>query len=296
MAARQRLRSRPQAPDSAQGKRSDRASGSVRHSRCRASTAASRAAAMATAASAMCASRPESQRGSARGSSSRQVALAHDLLEWQRRGRHVSGSKAATRRSRKRRRSPARPGEEAVHGRGQPEHAHVFAKAPELFCRRPSISDLAAGRLRRSAAGAGCQPVPIATSSCRSATSAATAQPRGAADGPVRRRRRRAGRGPAISSEMASSRLVLPAPLGPVKTTGRASVSSRKRGIIAEIGQRQAGEANGKPVAASAPSAQRCRGPERCQMAKPRGPAAACGVESLTMEACSVHTRIGIST
>ena len=50
---------------------------------------------------------------------------------------------------------------------------------------------------------------------------------------------------PGDRNDSASSRLVLPAPLGPVSTTGPiARASSRRRAVIAEIGQDQPGHAD----------------------------------------------------
>ena len=113
--------------------------------------------------------------------------------------------------------------EQPVHRRGQPDHGHDFGQrrlAQRRRCRRSARSG---ARARRRWA----RPVRISTAPPGASRRAMTDQ--GPAP-PLRsispRRARRRPR-PGARNEIASSRLVLPAPFGPVSTTGRGSVSSR---------------------------------------------------------------------
>ncbi len=120
------------------------------------------------------------------------------------------------------------------------------APAPSLSSRsmagvsQTTLGNLGERRLARRRGAVDPDQAPLALAvldPCRSRDRSARAGPR-AAPSRSRGRRRRSGRprrdgrgadrAPGVRNEIASRRLVLPAPLGPVSTTGRGSVSRRR--------------------------------------------------------------------
>ena len=150
--------------------------------------------------------------------------------------------------------------EQPIHGRREPQHRDVLGK-------RAGPWGLAVDA-RPGAGSRAISPVPSragadidgADAASRAVISAADRQARPAV-APSSRIGERAPRKPrpGASSEIASRRLVLPAPLGPVSTTGGPGFEPQ-RGIVAEVGEGQT---------ASRTAAERCR-PERCREASKR--------------------------
>ena len=183
----------------------------------RRSTSPARAAVAATACRAMLSSRPASQAGSAPPCANSRlrpdiaVSYADTSRAW-------PGSSAQTRRSRKRRRPEALSwNSRSICGVSQ-THAQAFATSAWLRGAAPSRRNT-----RRSAGPSGGEPVPISRSTPSCVKRPFTPQ-RPGAPGPRRASSpRRAPRNPrpGASRETASSRLVLPEPLGPVMTAMR---------------------------------------------------------------------------
>ena len=122
--------------------------------------------------------------------------------------------------------------EQRVHGRRQPHHAQVIGKGRRR-------GDRSRGRCGICARARNPRPP---ADRCRCRAWRAPACPRSPPTPPRRRRLRKrpippwwrgASPRPGASSEIASIRLVLPAPLAPVSTTGPASPSVDLRGVIA---------------------------------------------------------------
>ena len=185
------------------------------------------------------AGQPGGVRAARRASRRLRCAMA---VSWAATSRAWPGSSAQTRRSRKRRRPDSALLEQPVHLRGQPDRGdacgHLRLAARRR--RRPGgrRGDPAGAVRRRAGADVESRPSGVANRP-------ATAQRR-AARGPRRPGRRcapRAGRGPGPSSEIASSRLVLPLPFGPNSTLICARRAPGQRGIVAEVGERQAEQA-----------------------------------------------------
>ena len=128
-------------------------------------TASARAAAMATPVSAMMQLEALEARGVAHAVGQQAVALLHGALELAERACDSRDRSTAISRSRKRRRSDAGPGEQAVHGRRQPDHLDVVGERAGARLRLAvDAHDAAArGRLRRPA---GESPVPMSTAPC----------------------------------------------------------------------------------------------------------------------------------
>ena len=136
--------------------------------------------------------------------------------------------------------------EQPVHLRRQPDAADSdLRQRPPGRRRARRRSHHAAGR----APPARRDRRPVPRSICASGRfTVAAMRPGGAAradrrpgriGGRPRSAARGAGRGRATRKEIASSRLVLPAPFGPVSTTGRASSIELAAAVVAEIGQRE---------------------------------------------------------
>ena len=120
------------------------------------------------------------------------------------------GSSASTSRSRKRRRSPALAREQPVHRRRQPQHRQPFAQRIDRG-RRAVDADLPPFGRGRQGAGADLDR--------RRAARRPRTRPRPSRRAISRQRRAAQARGPGLSSETASSTLVLPAPLSPDSRT-----------------------------------------------------------------------------
>ena len=211
----------------------------LRELACRRATVSARSAATATASSAVSCSTASSQCGSGRGSSSSRLRERSDARA-PRRGSECSASTASTSRSRKRRRSEAGP----VNSRPSPASARRRAddrrrRSP----RRPARGRCgtcrvvgASRRVRRLDAGAERgkpeRALDLGTTPPRSRRPRAKAT-----SSSVARRRPR----PGASNEIASSRLVLPAPFGPTSTTGRCADVDLRRVIAAEIASASGG-------------------------------------------------------
>ena len=136
------------------------------------------------------------------------------------------------------------PAEQAVHRRRHPHDAHMIRE-----CRRGRnrlAVDAAFARqrrvLRRAAARCRCRASPSPSAPSSSAATAHEPSPSvNATSSSVARRRPR----PGARNEIASIRLVLPAPFGPTSTASCASTVSARRAIAAEIRQREAADAGG---------------------------------------------------
>ena len=272
--------------------------------------ASRRAAAIATPLSAIISSRAASQAGSCRRLSAQQPrALAQRMFIGGDARRHAPGREPKTSRSRNRRRPAAALDEQPIHLRGQPDHRDELGErgpgrvpgfavdAHDAALSRPPLarSRVAAGADARPARGevdASPQP-PTSLQATFAGCGADRPQPSGALRNPR----------PGDRKDTASSRLVLPAPLGPVSTTGAAIGSSRRRAVAAEIGQSEPGHTD--PLAgAREVSLPACCGDRR--IASTASHRLSYGVESLDRRRASTspqpaaltiaQTRIGIST
>ena len=156
-----------------------------------------------------------------------------------------SASTASTSRSRKRRRSDAGPHEQLVHRRREPDHAQMVGEGRRRARPARGRSGTCAAARASSPAG-GSMPVPSVASPSMPSTSADD-RPGAVALGERHLIERRAAqaRGPGTRNEIASIRLVLPAPFGPASTTRSPADLEACRVIAAEIRQRQTADRGG---------------------------------------------------
>ena len=186
-----------------------------------------------------------------------------------------------------------------VHLRRQPQHAEPLAER-RLAARRLAVDAHHPALARRRRRGR-CRS---ATGPRRVATVAATAQPGLRRRSTVARRSISLSRAlrrprPGDRNDIASSRLVLPAPFGPVSTTGAGDRAIEPgRAVIAEIGQDEPGHADAPGRRAQNPRRWRSDG-----LPAPRQACSLYGAKRLNFQriptlrtAASDHTRIGIST
>ena len=269
------------------GKRRGRSAAARRARPAGARTVSARSAATATASSAVSCSTASSQCGSGRGSSSRRLRERSDRSSAETRP-ECSASTASTSRSRKRRRSEAGPVEQPVHRRRQPDHPQMVGESGRRRDRLAVDAALAAwsARLRRRGAS---MPVPSVARPSAPSTSPTPPRSRRLRRRRPRRAWRGASRGPGARKEIASIRLVLPAPFGPTSTTSVAPTSMLRRAIAAEIRQRAGGGCGRRSCAqhVSIRSSPRQAEPVsvRIALSRMRGD-----------DARADHTRIGIST
>ena len=209
--------------------------------------ASRRAAATATPCAAMISSSAASQAGSSPGR--RATAASARASPAHRRATRAACAGSSAEHQPVEKAPPRRRAfdKQPVHLRGQPEDAELLAERRLAACRLAVDADdapLAAGGV-----AAGADPDRAASRRDRRR------------DGPARRRAARAGRvrrsispsraprrpRPGARNDIASSRLVLPAPLGPVSTTGRGVEVEPGRAIIAEIGEHEPGRRATRP-------------------------------------------------
>ena len=260
-------------------------------------TVSARAAATAIATSAVSCSIASSQCASGLGCSSSRLrersARSSALTRLE-----CVPSTASTRRSRKRRRSDAGPPNRPSIARRQPDDAQVIREG------RGGSDRLA---VDAAFARAASRPPTIAAARCRCRASRGPARPRvrpqtahepspsaNATSSSVARRRPR----PGARNEIASIRLVLPAPFGPTSTASCASTRKRRGAIAAEIRERQAADAcraHRVPEAGvrrsvgfhkSLNAYEKCRGPRRQRIGTNRAASDFIhGSENMLMEA-----------
>ena len=197
-------------------------------------------AATATASSAVSCSMASSQCGSGRGSSSSRLRERSERSSALTR-LPCSASTASTSRSRKRRRSEAGPlNSVSIAGTSQTTRrwsAKAAAEATGSRSMRHLRATVVSAR-RRLDAGAERGEAERAFDLGRHRPRAVALAERDLVE-----RRRGAARGPGARNEIASIRLVLPAPFGPTSTTGPGADLDLRGVVAAEIRQREAADA-----------------------------------------------------